>query len=161
MLYGYINYFEHMKTKSALIPGYTAYDVTPVTINTPPVPPAVSPTIAPVPINQRLTRTTDDGPPVPPPTPQEPFDMNDTNALLTPCLLSEFDNLETFIIPSQVIRVTLHYLHKVMISVKMRCFLILITNLVQILKASVIMLSFLMLIYLNMTVIPSLLLKLC
>jgi hypothetical protein len=38
---------QHMKTKSALIPGFTAYDVTPATTSTPP---AVAPTIAPAPI---------------------------------------------------------------------------------------------------------------
>jgi hypothetical protein len=47
-----------MKTKSALIPGFNAYDVTPATTNTQPVPPALSPTISPAPIPQILTRAT-------------------------------------------------------------------------------------------------------
>jgi hypothetical protein len=51
-------FHQHMKTKSALIPGFTAYDVTPATTNTQPVPPAVKLTIAPAPIPQRLTRAT-------------------------------------------------------------------------------------------------------
>jgi hypothetical protein len=38
-------FHQHMKTKSALIPGFT-------------VPPAVAPTIAPAPIPQRVTRAT-------------------------------------------------------------------------------------------------------
>jgi hypothetical protein len=108
---------EHMKTKSALIPGYTAYGVTPVSANTQPVPPAVAPTIAPAPIPPRLTCTTaphvltpplpsaseesddDDGTLVPLPTPHAPFDMNDINAPLTPRLTREFHNLETFYNP--------------------------------------------------------------
>jgi hypothetical protein len=100
-----------MKTKSALIPGFTAYDVTPATTNTPP---AVAPTIAPAPIAPRLTRTTapriftppsisasddSDDIPVPPPTPHAPFDMHDTNAPLTPRLPRELHNLETFYNP--------------------------------------------------------------
>jgi hypothetical protein len=44
-----------MKTKSALIPGFNAYYVTPATTNTQPVQPAVARTIAPAPIPQRLT----------------------------------------------------------------------------------------------------------
>jgi hypothetical protein len=43
-------FHQHMKTKSALIPGFTANDVTPVTENTVAVPPVVAPTIAPAPI---------------------------------------------------------------------------------------------------------------
>jgi hypothetical protein len=82
---------QHMKTKSALIPGFTANDVTPVTNNIQHIPLAVSPTIAPAPITQRLTRTTapriftpssisasddnDGDVPVPHPTPHAPFDM--------------------------------------------------------------------------------------
>jgi hypothetical protein len=111
-------FHQHMKTKSALIPGFTAYDVPPTTTNTQPVPPAVAPTIAPDPIPQRLTRATtsrtfnpptisspsasedsddddDDGHRVPPPTPHAPFDMTDTNAPLTPRLPRELRNLET------------------------------------------------------------------
>jgi hypothetical protein len=48
-------FHQHIKTKSALISGFTAYDVTPVNTNTPP---AIAPTIAPAPITPRLTRTT-------------------------------------------------------------------------------------------------------
>jgi hypothetical protein len=120
-------FHHHMKTKSALIPRFTAYDATPATTtNTQPVPPAVAPTIAPAPIPQRLTRAItprtfnpptisspstsedsddddddddDDGPPVPPPTPYEPFDMTDTNAPLTPRLPRELHNLERFCNP--------------------------------------------------------------
>jgi hypothetical protein len=55
-----------------------------------------------------------------------------------------------------VISVTLH-LVTVMMTLKMRCLHILIKSLVQTLKSSVMMLSFGMLIYLNMIVIPSLL----
>jgi hypothetical protein len=44
--------------KSALIPGFTAYDVTPVTDNHVTVPPAVAPNLAPAPIPQRFTRST-------------------------------------------------------------------------------------------------------
>jgi hypothetical protein len=109
-----------MKPKYALIPGFTAYDITPTTTNTQPVPPAVAPTISPAPIPQRLTRATtsstfnpppisspstsddiddDDGTPIPPPPPHAPFDMTDTNAPLTPCLPCELCNLETFYNP--------------------------------------------------------------
>jgi hypothetical protein len=97
-------FHQHMKTKSALIPGFTAYDVTPATTNNQPVPLLVAPTIAPASIAQRLTRATtsrifnpptisspstsedsdddddDDGTPIPPPPPHAPFDMTDTNA---------------------------------------------------------------------------------
>jgi hypothetical protein len=108
-------FHQHMKTKSALIPGFTAYDVTPATTSTPP---AVAATIAPAPIAPRLTRTTaprifnspyisasddsddnNDDVPVPPPTPHAPFDMHDTNAILTPRLPCELHNLETFSTP--------------------------------------------------------------
>jgi hypothetical protein len=126
-------FHQHMKTKSALIPGVTAYDVTPTTTNTPP---AVTPTIAPAPIAPRLTRTTtpriftspyisasdnrdddnNDDVPVHPPTPHAPFDMYDTNAPFYK---------------------TLHYLHTVMMMIK--CLLILIKTLVQILRSLVIM----------------------
>jgi hypothetical protein len=86
-------FHQHMKTKSALIPGFT---VTPTTTNTPS---AVAPTIAPAPITPRLTRTAaprivtppsisasdnsdddNDDVPVLPPTPHAPFGMHDTNA---------------------------------------------------------------------------------
>jgi hypothetical protein len=79
---------QHMKTKSALIPGISIYDVCPAITNAQPVPPAIAPTIAPAPIAQRLTCTTapriftppsisasdnsdddNDDVPVPPPTP--------------------------------------------------------------------------------------------
>jgi hypothetical protein len=174
-------FHQHMKTKSALIPGFTAYDVTPATTNTQPVLPALAPTIAPVYIPQRLTRATtsrtfnppaisspstsedsddDDGTHILPPTPHAPFDITDTNAPLTPRLPLELRNLENFIILNQVIRVTLHYLHTIMILVQMRCLLILIKNVIQRLKTLVMIWSFVMLIYLNMTVILSLLLKL-
>jgi hypothetical protein len=112
-------FHQHMKTKSALIPGFTAYDITPAITNTQPVPPAVSPTIAPATISQRLTRATtlhtfnpptlsslstsedsdNDVHPVPPATCHALFDMNDTNATLTPRLPSELRNLETFYNP--------------------------------------------------------------
>jgi hypothetical protein len=49
---------QHMKTKSALIPGFTAYDVTPANKHHVTVPPAVAPTNAPAPIPQRLTLAT-------------------------------------------------------------------------------------------------------
>jgi hypothetical protein len=49
-------FHQHMKTKSALIPGFTAYNVTPATTNSRPIQPAVAPTNAPAPITQRLTR---------------------------------------------------------------------------------------------------------
>jgi hypothetical protein len=39
-------FHKHMKTKSALIPGFTSYDVTPAITNNQPVPLAVAPTIA-------------------------------------------------------------------------------------------------------------------
>jgi hypothetical protein len=98
-------FHQHMKTKSALIPGFTAYDVTPTTTNDPPVPPAIAPTIAPAPVPQSMTRATtsrtfntptisipstsedsddDDGTPIPPPTPHSSCDMTDTIANLTP-----------------------------------------------------------------------------
>jgi hypothetical protein len=134
-----------LKTKSALIPGFTAYDVTPAITNNQPVPLAVAPTIAPASIPQRLTRSTksrifypptisspstnedsddDDGTSIPPTTPHAPFDMADTNAPLTPRLPCELHNLETFYNPQPVINVTLHYLHMIMILVRMRCLLI-------------------------------------
>ena len=97
-------FHQHMKTKSALVPGYNVYDVSPSITNTQPVPPTIAPTIVPAPITPRITRTTapritpplpisasddsddDDDVPVPPPTPHAPFDMHDTNAPLTPRL---------------------------------------------------------------------------
>jgi hypothetical protein len=39
-------FHQHMKTKSALIPGFNVYDVSPSITNIPPVQPAVAPTIA-------------------------------------------------------------------------------------------------------------------
>jgi hypothetical protein len=48
-------FHQHMKIKSALIPGFNMYDVTPATTNTQPVQHAVALTIAPAPIPQRLT----------------------------------------------------------------------------------------------------------
>jgi hypothetical protein len=51
-------FHQHMKTKSALIPRFTAYDVTPINEYTVTVPPAVAPTISPAPVPQRLTRAT-------------------------------------------------------------------------------------------------------
>jgi hypothetical protein len=111
-------FHQHTKTKSALIPGISIYDVSPAITNTQPVPPAIAPTIVPAPITPRLTRTTapriftpssisasddsdDDGDdvPVPSPTPRAPFDMHDTNAPLTPRLPRELQNLETFYNP--------------------------------------------------------------
>jgi hypothetical protein len=170
-------FHQHMKTKSALIPGFTTYDVTPATNNAPPVLPAVAPTIAPAPIPQRLTRATtprtfypptksipstdedsdddDDGSPVPPPTPHAPFDMNDTNAPLTPRLPCELRNLETFYNPKPVD----HFLLRVMKLLKMSYLLIHRKKLLQTLKQFMMMLSFVMLIYLNTIVIPSLQLK--
>jgi hypothetical protein len=46
------------------------------------------------------------------------------------------------IILNQVIRATLHSLHRVMITMKMRCLLILMKNLLQILKSIVMMFEF-------------------
>jgi hypothetical protein len=107
-----------MQTKSALIPGINVYDVSPSITNAQPVPPAIAPTIDPAPIISRLTRTkaphiftppsipasddsddNDDDVPVPPPTPHAPFDMHDTNVLLTPRLPRELRNMETFYNP--------------------------------------------------------------
>jgi hypothetical protein len=80
-------FHQHMKTKSALISGFTAYDVTPATTNTQLVSPAVAPTIATSPVPQRSTRASksrifnpptisspstsedSDGTPIPTPTP--------------------------------------------------------------------------------------------
>jgi hypothetical protein len=175
-------FHQHMKTKSALIPGFTAYDVTPGTTNTQPVPPAVAPTIAPVPIPQRLTRATtsctfnpptissastsedsddDDGTHIPCCATHATFDMTDTNAPLTPCLPRELHDLETF------------YNHKP--GDKGNIALLTHSNDTsedEMLaypykepdtdtKNIVMIWSFVMLIYLNMTVILSLLLKLC
>jgi hypothetical protein len=113
-------FHQHMKTKSALIPGFTAYDISPANTNTQPVQPAVAHTIAPAPTTPRLTRTTapriftppsisasddsdddddDDDVPTPPPTPHAPYDMHDTNAPLTPRLPRELHSLETFYNP--------------------------------------------------------------
>jgi hypothetical protein len=110
-------FHQHMKTKSALIPGFTAYDVTPVTDNTVTVSPAVAPTIARAPNPARLTPATvsrnftfpnvtnpsaseesddDDRPSVPYPTTHAPFDMTDTHAPFAPCLPRELCNLESF-----------------------------------------------------------------
>jgi hypothetical protein len=109
-----------MKTKSALIPGFNACDITPVHEHHVTVPPSVAPTIVPAPIPQRLTRANaprvfifpdvssssaseesddDDGPPAPPITNHAQIDMTDTNAPLTPCLPHELCNLETFYNP--------------------------------------------------------------
>jgi hypothetical protein len=103
-------FHEHMKTKSALIPEFSADDVTHVTNNT-------QPTIALAPIPQTMTCTTalrifnppppsvseesddDDGTPVPPPTPHTPFDMNDTIAPLGHHLPHDLHNLATFYSP--------------------------------------------------------------
>jgi hypothetical protein len=110
-------FHQHMKTKSALIPGFYVCDVSPSITNTPPIPPAIlAPTIAPAPITPRLTRTApristppsisssdnndvDDDIPVPPPTPHAPFDTHDTNDPLTPRLPRELRNFETFYYP--------------------------------------------------------------
>jgi hypothetical protein len=106
-------FHQHMKTKSALIPGFNVYNVRPSITNTLPVPPAIAPTIAPAPITPRLTRNAprvftppsisasdnnddDDDVRVPPPTTHAPFDMHDTNAPLTPRLPRELRNLKTF-----------------------------------------------------------------
>jgi hypothetical protein len=115
-------FHQHMKTNSAIFPGFTAYDVTPATTNNQPVQPAVAPTIAPAPIPQRLTRATtsrtfnfptisspsacedsddDDVIPLLPPTPHAPFDMTDMNAPLTPRLPRELRNLATFYNPKR------------------------------------------------------------
>jgi hypothetical protein len=51
-------FHQHMKTKSALIPGFNVYDVSTTITNAQPVPPAIAPTIAPAPITPRLTLTT-------------------------------------------------------------------------------------------------------
>jgi hypothetical protein len=109
-----------MKTKSALIPGFTAYDVASVDDHHVNVPPAVAPTIAPAPFPQRLTCATasmtftfpsvsrpfaseesddDDGLPVSTPTTHAAFEMTDTNAPSTPRLPRELHNLETFCNP--------------------------------------------------------------
>jgi hypothetical protein len=48
-------FHQHMNTKSALISGFTAYDITPANENNAVVPPAVASTIAHAPIPQRLT----------------------------------------------------------------------------------------------------------
>jgi hypothetical protein len=109
-----------MKTKSALIPRFNVYDVSPSISNAQPVPPAIAPTIAPAPITPRLTHTPapciftppsisatddsnddDDDVAVPPRTTHAPFDMHDTNAPLTPHLPRELRNLETFYTPKQ------------------------------------------------------------
>jgi hypothetical protein len=124
-----------MKTKPALIPGFTAYDVTPTNESTVTVPPSVAPTIATAPIPQRLTHATaprtftfsnvtsptasaesddDDGPPVPPPTTHAPFDMTDTNARLIHAYHVSYATWRHFTILSQVTIVKLHSLHKVM-----------------------------------------------
>jgi hypothetical protein len=106
-------FYQHMKTKSASIPGFTAYDVTPAITNNQPVPLAVAPTIAPAcattsrifnppTISSPSTNEDsddDDGTPIPPTTPHAPFDMTDTNAPLTPRLPRELRNLETFYNP--------------------------------------------------------------
>jgi Reverse transcriptase (RNA-dependent DNA polymerase) len=107
-------FHQHMKTKSALIPGFNVYDISPSITDAHPIPPAIAPTIAPAPITPRLTRTTapcilnppsisasddsddDDHAPIPP---HAPFDMHDTNAPLTPHLPRELRNLETFYNP--------------------------------------------------------------
>jgi hypothetical protein len=106
-----------MKTKSALVPGFNVYDVSPSIMNTQPVPPAIAPTIDPAPITTRITRTTapristplsisasddsddKDDVPVPSQTPHAPFDMHDTNAPITSRLPRELHNLETFYNP--------------------------------------------------------------
>jgi hypothetical protein len=110
-------FHQHMKTNSALVPGFNVYDVSPSITNNQPVPPAIAPTIAPAPITPRIARTTapcistplsisasddsndNDDIPVPPPTPHAPFDMHDTNTPLTPRLPCELRNLETFYNP--------------------------------------------------------------
>jgi hypothetical protein len=135
-----------------LIPGFIANDVTPAATNSQPVQPPVAPTIASAPIPQRLTHAAtfrtfippttstsedsdDDGHQVPPPTPHTPFDMTDTNATLTPRHHESYIIWRHFTILNQVIKVTLYVLHTVMISVKMKCLLSPIKNLVQILKS--------------------------
>jgi hypothetical protein len=111
-------FHQHMKTKSALILGFSAYDVTPSNDINAVVPPAVAPTIAPAPFlkNYHAQMPTftfptvtslsaskesddEDGPPVPPLTTHAPLDMTGTNACLTPRLPHELQNLETFYNP--------------------------------------------------------------
>jgi hypothetical protein len=48
-------FHQHMKTKSALIPGFSTYDFTLANDHNEVVPPAVAPIIAPASIPQRLT----------------------------------------------------------------------------------------------------------
>jgi hypothetical protein len=149
-------FHQHMKTKSALIPGFNVYDVSPTITNTQPIPPAIAPTIAPAPIIPRLTRTVhriftppsisasdnnddDDFVPVPPPTPHAPFDMHDTNAPLTLCYHVSYVTWRHFIIQSQVMGVTLPYLHMMIILMKLSYLLILIKTLIQILRLLVMM----------------------
>jgi hypothetical protein len=138
-------FHQHMKTKSALIPGNSIYDVSPALTNTQPVPAAIAPTFVPAPITPRLTRTT-------------------APRIFTPPSISASDDFDDdgddVIIQNQVIRVTLHYLHMIIILVKISYLLILTMTPVQILKLLVMISSFVILIYLNMTVIDNLLLKL-
>jgi hypothetical protein len=143
-------FHQHMKTKSALIPGLYAYDVTPAITNNQPAPLVVAPTIAPASIPQRLTCATtsrifnhptisspytsedcddDDGRPIPPTTPHAPFDMIDTDAHLTPRLPHELRNLETLYNTHPGDNGNIALLHTIMILVKMRCLPILIRNL--------------------------------
>jgi hypothetical protein len=161
------------------VPGFTAYDVTPTNEPTVTEPPAVAPTIAPAQISQRLTCATaprtftfpnvtspsasdesddDDGPPVPPPSTHATFDMTETNDPLTPRLPRELRNLETFYNPKPGDQGNIALLTR---SHDVRCLLTPIKNLLQTLRQPVMMLSFVMLIYLNMIVIPSMLLRFC
>jgi hypothetical protein len=71
-------FHQRTNTKSALIPGPTAYDVTPATTNTQHVPPAAAPTIASDPIPQRLTRATTSRT-VNPPTISSPFTSDNSD----------------------------------------------------------------------------------
>jgi hypothetical protein len=45
-------FHQHMKTKSALIPGFNVYDVSPSITNNPSVPPAVAPQLLQLPLLQ-------------------------------------------------------------------------------------------------------------
>jgi hypothetical protein len=123
MLSGYRKLFhQHLKTKSAHIPGFTAYDVTPINESTVTVTTCSGSYYYSCYHSSKINRTTaprtftsphvtspsaseesddDDGPPVPPPATHAHFDMTDTNAPLTPRLPCELCNLETFYNPKQ------------------------------------------------------------
>jgi hypothetical protein len=103
----------------------------------------------------------DDAPPVHPLTTHAPFDMTDTNAPLTPCLPYELCNMETFYNPKPGDQGNIALLTQSHDVIEDEMFAYPYKEPVAAIETSSDDVEFVMLIYLNMIVIPSLLLRLC